>query len=228
MIWIFAYVVLVNIGDALSGQIGIAHATTALLLVILSVVLVLYGKRSGSPNLASIRTVTSADMQKTLLYIPLFVLALIQLLAGIKSSISVVEIGAICLLMAGVGFIEEVLFRGLLLEAIAEKTNVNRAVIISGVTFGLGHIVNALRGYDLSELSAQILAAITIGIVLSLLVVITKNLVPGILFHVVFNITGSITNQGGTAESYLLVSIVGISVAYALYLYKHGKSLGKL
>ena len=75
--------------------------------------------------------------------------------------------------MANVGYLEELLFRGYLLEAIEQDKGRRRAVIISGITFGLGHIVNIFRGYQALELVAQIAGAIAIGLVLALLVVET-------------------------------------------------------
>jgi energy-coupling factor transporter ATP-binding protein EcfA2 len=54
--------------------------------------------------------------------------------------------------MANVGYLEELLFRGYLLEAIEQDKGRRRAVIISGITFGLGHIVNIFRGYEALEL----------------------------------------------------------------------------
>ena len=43
--------------------------------------------------------------------------------------------------MLCVGFMEEVIFRGLLFKAIA-KDNAKMAIVISSVTFGLGHVLN--------------------------------------------------------------------------------------
>lgn len=97
----------------------------------------------------------------------------------------------------------------------------NRAVAISGITFGLGHIVNLFRGYGFQEQIIQILVAGGIGIVLALLVAITKNIVPGVLFHIVFNISGSISNTAsGQQELYALVTILMICVVYSIYLIK--------
>ena len=47
--------------------------------------------------------------------------------------------------MLCVGFLEEVIFRGFLFRALA-KENVNKAIIITSVTFGLGHILNLFNG----------------------------------------------------------------------------------
>ena len=60
--------------------------------------------------------------------------------------------------------------------------------------------------------------AVAIGIVLALLVAITNNLWPGILFHIVFNISGSISVQESSSEMLMLVAILAISLSYALYL----------
>jgi hypothetical protein len=94
-------------------------------------------------------------------------------------------------------------------------------VIISGITFGLGHIVNIFRGYEALELVAQITGAIAIGLVLALLVVKTRNLIPGMLFHILFNIGGTIIVQHSSREALLLLCIIGISVLYLLFLLKH-------
>ncbi|MBD5536303.1 MAG: CPBP family intramembrane metalloprotease [Lachnospiraceae bacterium] len=63
--------------------------------------------------------------------------------------------------MPCVGFIEEVIFRGFLFKALAEN-NVKSAVIISSVTFGLGHLVNLFNGsgMDLINNLCQICFAI--------------------------------------------------------------------
>ena len=45
-----------------------------------------------------------------------------------------------------VGYVEEMLFRGFLFKALIPKNGIVAAVIISSVTFGMGHIVNLLTG----------------------------------------------------------------------------------
>lgn len=238
VLWIIIYVAVVNIGDALSEKMNAAHLATGLLLLALSAVLALYLKKSNLLQEQGLRRVTREDMKKTLFYLPLLFLAIVQLSSGIDRSFSTAEITAVCLLMVGTGFVEELLFRGLLFHAIKGKSGVNRAVLISGITFGLGHIVNLFRGYDASQQAGQIVAAIAVGIVLALLVALTKNLVPGILFHVVFNISGSIANPQSEMQAYMLPAILIAAILYAIYLYsllrkipadrqgKSGKSAG--
>ena len=66
--------------------------------------------------------------------------------------------------MLWVGFLEEVIFRGLLFKAIA-KDNVKTALIISSVTFGLGHLLNLVNGSGagIAENLLQVTGAIAIG-----------------------------------------------------------------
>ncbi|MFZ2256664.1 MAG: CPBP family intramembrane glutamic endopeptidase, partial [Clostridiaceae bacterium] len=99
-------------------------------------------------------------------------------------------------------------------------SGVKRAIMISGITFGIGHIVNLLRGYSYIEQIGQIVIAVGIGIALALLVAITNSIVPGILFHIVFNIGGTITRQDASQQTYMMFAIVIISVLYTIFLYK--------
>lgn len=219
VIWIMIYIVAVNIGDALSESTGGAYWTGVLLLA-LSVVLVLYLKKISRIEVYGMKKITKQDAHKTLFYVPLILLAFIQFAAGIDRALSAWDIAVVCLLMIGTGFIEELLFRGLLFEGIRGKSSINKAIVISGITFGIGHIVNLLRGYGFAELAGQIIVAIAVGIVLALLVAVTRNLVPGILFHIIFNIGGSITNQGSGMQTFLLIAILAVTVPYAIYLFR--------
>ena len=216
--WIVLYIAIVNIGDALVSLSGIVNLATSVLLTAFSVVFYQYSKKHLHPGFGSF---CKADAKKTLYYFPLIILVALSYLGGIDASLTAVDILLAILLMINVGFLEELLFRGYLLQAIARKKGARRAVIISGVTFGFGHIVNLLRGYNASELATQIVGAIAIGLVLSLLVVITKNLIPGILFHILFNIGGTITVQKSSSETILLLIIIGISVLYLIVLSRH-------
>ncbi|PKO18565.1 MAG: hypothetical protein CVU39_03755 [Chloroflexi bacterium HGW-Chloroflexi-10] len=220
VIWILLYIVIVNIGDALSEQTGVPNSVTSGLIIAFSIVLVLYLKKNNWIEKFGIKRITKKDLSKTIFYVPLILLAVIQFFAGIDTALSITEIATFCLLMIGVGFIEEMIFRGFLFQGILEKSGMIKAILISGVTFGFGHIVNLLRGYGYEELMGQIIVAIAIGITLAMLVAITKNIVPGILFHIIFNISGSITRSGTNMEIYLMIAILCITVFYGLYLSK--------
>lgn len=221
VIWIIIYVVMVNISDALSELTEApANMITGALLIALSIVLVLYLKKNNKFEAYGMKGIGQADFRKTLFYVPLILLAFMQYTVGINIALSLTEIAAACFLMIGVGFIEELVFRGFLFQGISAKSGVKRAILISGITFGIGHIVNLLRGYAYMEQMGQIVVAVGIGIALALLVAITKSIVPGILFHIVFNIGGAITKQDASQQVYMMIAIVIISVFYVIYLYR--------
>jgi len=112
------------------------------------------------------------------------------------------------------------------MDAIWKKSGMIRAILISGIAFGLGHIVNLFRGYGFMEQLTQIMLAGGIGIVLALLVAVIKNLIPGILFHIVFNISGTISNQSDTKQApFILISILVVCIGYSLYLVKSIKDI---
>jgi membrane protease YdiL (CAAX protease family) len=66
------------------------------------------------------------------------------------------------LTMMLVGFLEELIFRGFLFTAL-RKDSLKVAVIVSSVTFGMGHIVNLLNGAPLGETLLQIVYATAAG-----------------------------------------------------------------
>lgn len=226
IIWIAIYVVLVNIGGMISEGVGIVDSVTSVFVILFSFLLLKYLKENQWIEKFGLRKITKEDMQKTFLYLPLVLLLLFQFLDGIKSSITITELVVTCLMMIGVGFIEELIFRGFLMDAIWKKSGVSRAIFVSGIAFGFGHIVNLLRGYGYMEQITQILVAGAIGIVLALLVAITKNIVPGILFHIVFNIIGTFSNPSETKQvPYSLILILVVCIGYSLYLAKSIKDV---
>ncbi len=131
--------------------------------------------------------------------------------------------------MLGVGFLEELIFRGFLFRAM-EKENLTRAIVISSVTFGVGHIVNLLNGQDLPETVSQIIFAVFVGFALVVLFHKGKSLVPCIVFHSVFNALSVIANDeamnsalGGPVSAALIMIAASAVVlgTYSVWNWKH-------
>lgn len=124
--------------------------------------------------------------------------------------------------MLCIGFVEEILFRGYLLHVL-QKQSVKMAIIVSSLTFGLGHIVNLLNGAKLLPTILQLIYACAIGFMLSVFVVTTGHILPCCLFHGVFNALSVFSNEVGYTTSYRImvcIVITVISVGYAIYLWK--------
>lgn len=126
--------------------------------------------------------------------------------------------------MLCVGFLEEVIFCGLLFKAIA-RGNIRSAVIISSVTFGIGHIINLFNGsgMDLVGNLCQIAFAVAAGFLPVTIFYRGGSLLPCIIVHSAINTIGTFANDKAvTAEMHIihLAILIVITVAYTLVLIK--------
>ena len=124
--------------------------------------------------------------------------------------------------MLCVGFLEEVIFRGFLFAAIA-RDNVKSAIVISGVTFGIGHIINLLNGsgMELGNNLCQIVFAIAVGFLLVTIFYRGGSLYPCIFVHSAINTLGTFANDTNlTTETRLgyLAVLIAVAAAYTLIL----------
>lgn len=154
---------------------------------------------------------------KCLCFIPLALIVAMQFRGGIGIENTSAEIICHVIVMLNVGFLEEMIFRGFLFRML-EKTNVKSAIIVSALTFGMGHIVNLLNGKDLIPTLMQVLYATAIGYLLVIIFCKTKSLVPCIIMHGVFN-ASSIVGGANDWSIYLVTAIyVIIGFGYALFI----------
>lgn len=217
LIWIAIYIVAVNLGDNF-GQMLDFPGLTSIVLVALSAVLIIYLRAGGRLAFYGVRSVQLGTLPSVLFYLPLFAIAFLEYAKGFAPDLDLQIILSAILLMAAVGFIEELLFRGFLLQALRTRGNLNRAILISGITFGLGHIVNLLRGYSLTDQALQVVAAVLIGIALAYCVALTGSIMPGVAFHVLFNISGTITAHSVLWDSVTVGIIAVVMIPYILFL----------
>ena len=90
--------------------------------------------------------------------------------------------------MCCVGFLEEVIFRGFLFGAM-RKNGLTAAVIVSSLTFGMGHIVNLLTGAPVLDTLLQLVYASAIGFCYTGIYLVSGSIVPCILSHIFVNST---------------------------------------
>lgn len=226
VIWILAYIVTVNIGDNISAILGIKNLATAALLIAFSTVLLFYLKKNKWFTLYGFSQMKKPDLRKTLYYIPLILTIFTHYFRGIDRGLGYKGFFLAIVLMICVGFIEELVFRGFLYQGILKKSGVKRAVLISGITFAVGHIVNLIRGYTTADQINQIIIGVFIGITLALLVALTNNIIPCILYHMLFNISGTITLSDLKLETYMVIITAIICTLYSVYLMRAYKFEG--
>ena len=190
----------------------IINTIFSIALIILMIIL----KRTSYYGLTKI-----VNLKQYLYFIPLLLIVSVNLWNGININInnSTSEIIFHILTMINVGFIEEIIFRGFLFKMMA-KDNIKRAIIVSAITFGIGHIVNLLNGSDFIPTIMQICYAISIGYLFVIIFYKSKSLIPCIITHClvnslsIFNIENS--NSLYVAAAFLLI----VPLAYAIYINK--------
>ncbi len=119
-----------------------------------------------------------------------------------------------------VAFIEETIFRGILLRMLLPKGTFV-AVWISSILFGITHALQLIGGQSIEDTIIQIIYALLVGLVLSLLIIDGQSIILTILFHGLNNFF----NFMGNAESSMLTAYIIIFVlfVYMLVLWRRVK-----
>lgn len=223
IVWIVIYVLSQSLANSANSILGIDFSANAIVSVVLTIVLFGFIQKNGLMTHYGLCK-TSVPAAKFLWYIPLILLASHNLWNGF--AINLPFGGTVCYIvyMLGVGFLEEVIFRGLLFKAIA-KDNLKEAIIISSVTFGLGHITNLFNasGMGLVANLCQVVGAIAIGFLFVTIYYRGGSLISAIITHAAIDVVSCFANEVGlTPEKRILFSLsrLVIVVAYTLYLHK--------
>ena len=219
--WIIAYVVLASTGDTISENIGISKLVTLPILIAMSVLLYFFVRKNGLTEKYGLCK-PQLPASKMLFYIPLLVLLTVNLWYGIVLNQSPLETLLYVLSMFCVGFLEEMIFRGLLFQAMA-RDGVKSAIIVSSITFGIGHIVNLINGSGAELLPnlLQVMYAVAIGFAFVMIYHKTKSLVICIIIHSVFNGLSAFANEAVMTPQRQIISGILLTViggGYALYL----------
>ena len=162
------------------------------------------------------------NINKYLYFIPLLLIVSVNLWNGININNSISEMIFYILNMINVGFIEEIIFRGFLFKMLA-KDNIKSAIIISALTFGIGHIFNLFNGAELFPTLMQICYAISIGYLFAIIFYKSKSLIPCIITHALVNLL-SIFNVENAISLYVSsVFLIIVPLVYAVYINKNIK-----
>lgn len=224
VLWIVMYVILSSFADQISESIGITKSVTALLHIIMSLILFFWIKNNHLTEKYGLCR-SKIPAKKFLYYLPLAVIASGKLWSGFGLPYGIA--GGICFFisMCCVGFLEEVIFRGLLFRAM-EKDGLKSAVIVSSLTFGIGHIVNLFNGSgrDLASSLIQIFFAVMVGFTLVLIFYFSGSLISCIVFHSINNALSAF-ESAGTMDPKLsmilnIILIIIVLGGYVLYLLK--------
>lgn len=159
------------------------------------------------------------NVKKLLYFLPLVLIVSVNLWSGININNTAAEILFHTLVMFNVGFAEEIIFRGFLFKMM-EKDNVKTAVIVSSVTFGIGHIVNLFNGNELVPTLLQVCYATAIGYLFVVIFRKSQSIIPCIVAHALNN-SLSVFNEENFLSRYIIPAFLVVApILYAVYINK--------
>lgn len=127
-----------------------------------------------------------------------------------------------------IGYVEEVIFRGFLFKALIPRDGIKLAIIISSVTFGIGHIVNLFAGQANIETIMQVFFAVAWGFIFTFVFYKSESLFPCIIAHSLVNAFSEFINETNsymTGWIYIWATIL-VAIVYGIYLAKLPKVEG--
>lgn len=224
ILWIVIYVLSMSIADGLSQNAGVEKSITVVVSLILSSFLVIWIKKSGLSEKYGL--VKGEYPPKTYLYfLPLVIIVSVNFWGGINVHLSLMESVFYVVSMLCVGVIEEIIFRGFLFKYLS-KDNLTVAIIVSSITFGIGHIINLLSGADLLLTLLQIIYATCAGFLFTVIFYKSGSLLPCIITHSLINATSVIAFESNITLSIITAVVLSVvSLVYALWIIKSDKKL---
>ncbi len=217
IVLVVIYVVGASLCDTLSEKVGIAKSMTLPFFICFSAVIILFLRKEKLFTEYGLCKV-KLPAKNLLYYIPLVLLCLLNVITGMSITKTVPVIILEVLSMLFVGFLEEIIFRGFLFKAMA-KDNLKAAVVVSSLTFGIGHIINLLNGAEIVSTLCQIVGAVGFGFMCVMIFVKSESLLPCIITHSVFNMLSVFTAETDMITDIIVsVVIVVITGGYSVCL----------
>ena len=222
IVFIIIYVVGSSVADVISASIGITKLITLAFDIVLSLCLFLFIK-SNHLNRYFGLCKPKYPAARFLYYFPLIVLASVNIWFGVQMNMPVADTICYVASMLFVGFLEELIFRGMLFNAM-RKDNVETAIIVTSILFGIGHIVNLFngRGMELVANICQVVYAAAIGFLFVTIFYKGGSLWPCIITHSIVNAMSTFANDTVAARYQIPIAMVMvvIAMAYALILWR--------
>ena len=216
VLWIAIYVVLVA---PLRGSYGDGSLQMLLGLVAISAVMLSVIRLLGiEKELGMTRWLRNG---KALLWLlPMWVLSTGTLWGGASLRYDGITTVMAVLSFLLVGVAEEIVFRGFLFNGMRKTGSLTAAILVSAVTFGMGHIVNLLTGHATAETLVQMIFAVAWGFLFTFAYLKGGSLLPCIAIHGLIDAFSVFARDNAAADWAYIIATVVIAVVYCLYLRK--------
>lgn len=231
IVWIIIYFILVILANILSDKIiKIPNSINALVEIIFPIIVIIWLKRKKLLYYYyGLNSLKKLELKNLLYFIPMVIISLVNLGFGIYINYSWQQILLISIAMLGVGFSEEILFRGFLMKAIMNK-NPKAAILFPSIIFGIIHMTNLFSGANIVMTTLQVIYATFFALMCSMFFYKTNNIIPCIICHSITNITDIFLPNNLSIEYQCIgcIALIIPSVFYTWYLYKTKKRLVKI
>ncbi len=221
LLYIIIYVSGASIADELSVRIGVQKSVTVIFLGIMSLILIGWIRKN---DLAEKYGLCRGKYKAKDLgfYIPLIILSSCNLWYGVRMNMTVHETLLYVASMVFVGFLEELIFRGFLFVSMS-KDSVRSAIIVSSLTFGIGHIVNLFNGSGAGfvENMCQVFSAVALGFLFVIIFCYSGTMIPCILTHISINVLSAFADESSFTSytrifNALIISAIALWYAFML------------
>ena len=215
MICVLLIAMYVLINSFCIQNFGIQNFKTTIINTIFSIMLIILIVKLKKVKYYGLTKVN--NIKNYLCFFPLLLIISVNLWNGININNSIDEIIFHILTMINIGFIEEIIFRGFLYKMLA-KDNVKIAILVSSITFGIGHIINLLNGALLLPSIMQICYSISIGYLFVIIFYKSKSIVPCIITHCLVNSLSIFSIENTTYLYISSIFLIIVPLIYANYL----------
>ena len=215
--WIVLY--MVGIGNLRS--LGDDSPYMMIGLIVISALMLLFVWKNGLMEKYGLSS-WAKNNRAMLWFLPLWIITTINLWGGVEPRRPMPGLLFSVVSMGFVGIAEELIFRGFLFKALLKDGSVKTAVIVSSITFGVGHIINLFTGQELGETLLQVVFAVAYGFLVTLTFYKSGSLLPCILSHSLVDMFSEFASQSAAP----LLNWVGhgvmvlLTILYCLYLIK--------
>ena len=199
VLWIVVYCIVLG---TIRGNFGDESICMLIALLVFTAVIIVFVKKNHLEGKYGL-TGWPKDMKKYLFFIPSY------------QGTSLV-IAAFSMIL--VGFVEEMIFRGFLFKAMMEGDKTIVAIIVSAVTFGVGHIVNLFTGQASFETVMQIIFAISWGFILTMVCYKGGSIIPCIIAHSLIDVLSLFGADNELIDWIYIGATIVVAIAYCLYL----------
>lgn len=214
VLWIVAYCVVLGTIRGKFGDDSIAMLIALLVFTAGIITFVKANQLEAKYGLAG----WPKDMKRYLFFIPMWILATGNIWGGFSPSYQGASLVIAALSMILVGFVEEMIFRGFLFRAMLGEDKAIVAIIVSAVTFGIGHIVNLFNGQTSFETVMQIIFAISWGFILTMVCLRGGSIIPCIIAHSLIDVLSLFGADNELFDWIYVGATIVVAIVYCTHL----------